>query len=231
MPSPAKAPVPSTRPREPAGRPRRAALALAGLLIAAGCSSAYYSMMETFGVEKREILKDNVIEGRADQQEAKRQFRTTLEAFRAASGFEGGNLEKLYGELNSELGTCESRADRVRSSIDSIEEVAGDLFEEWKTEVARYKDAELRDKSRAMLERTQEDYKQVIGAMRRAEKAMDPVLDGFRDQVLFLKHNLNAAAVSSLHGNVAAIEADVDKLIKDMEASIAEADDFIKTLG
>jgi hypothetical protein len=57
------------------------------------------------------------------------------------------------------------------------------------------------------------------------------VLAGFRDQVLFLKHNLNAKAIASLQSNVLAIEDDIAVLIRDMEASIKEADEFIHTLG
>ena len=200
-------------------------------LLPAGCSSTYYSVMESFGVEKRDILKDRLVEGRSDQEDAKTQFRSTLEAFKAASGFEGGDLENLYEKLSGELDRCEVRAAEVRDSIDSIQDVATDMFDEWKREEAEYSDPALREKSQALLEQTRERYNVVITAMRKSEKAMDPVLTRFGDQVRFLKHNLNAAAISSLYGNVAAIEADVEKLVDDMEASIAEADSFIKTLG
>jgi hypothetical protein len=66
--------------------------------------------------------------------------------------------------------------------------------------------------------------------MQRASASMDPVLTAFRDQVLFLKHNLNAAAIASLEGNAREIRGDVDALIRNMEKSIAEADAFIATL-
>ena len=200
------------------------------LALLAGCSSAYYSVMETFGVEKREILKDRVGEGQTDQEEAKKQFSSTLEAFKAASGFEGGDIEQLYKKLSGELDRCEVRAADVRDSIDSIQDVATELFDEWKREEGKYTDPKLREKSQALLEQTRERYTELIAAMHKSEKAMDPVLAAFRDQVLFLKHNLNAAAVSSLYANVAAIESDVVQLVRDMEASIAEADEFIKTL-
>jgi hypothetical protein len=59
---------------------------------------------------------------------------------------------------------------------------------------------------------------------------MDPVLKRFNDQVLYLKHNLNAQAIASLQTTAAGIDTDVSALIKDMEASIAEADDFIKQM-
>jgi hypothetical protein len=67
--------------------------------------------------------------------------------------------------------------------------------------------------------------------MKRAEKKIAPVLSAFRDQVLFLKHNLNAQAVASLQGELVSIESDVASLIREMEASINEADSFIQSLA
>ena len=67
--------------------------------------------------------------------------------------------------------------------------------------------------------------------MKRAESKIDPVLLAFRDQVLFLKHNLNAQAIASLHDELASVEADIALLIKEMEASITEADAFIKAMA
>lgn len=66
--------------------------------------------------------------------------------------------------------------------------------------------------------------------MERAERKMAPVLEAFQDQVLFLKHNLNARAIASLEGTVDELETDVDQLIRDMEASIAEANAFIEQM-
>jgi hypothetical protein len=70
----------------------------------------------------------------------------------------------------------------------------------------------------------------LINAMKRAETKIDPVLAAFRDQVLYLKHNLNAQAIASLQSELASIETDVAKLIKEMEASIREADKFISSM-
>ncbi|MHC4122247.1 MAG: DUF2959 family protein [Planctomycetota bacterium] len=71
---------------------------------------------------------------------------------------------------------------------------------------------------------------QLINAMKRAETKIEPVLSAFRDQVLFLKHNLNAQAIASLHDELASVEADIASLIKEMEASIAEANAFIEAM-
>mgnify|MGYP003898698293 CR=1 FL=1 len=48
------------------------------------------------------------------------------------------------------------------------------------------------------LDLTRRRYDDLMRVMRRAADRMDPVLATFRDQVLFLKHNLNAQAVGSL---------------------------------
>ena len=52
----------------------------------------------------------------------------------------------------------------------------------------------------------------------------------FRDQVLYLKHNLNAEAIGALKVEATSIQADISKLIEEMNASINQADTFIRTL-
>jgi hypothetical protein len=66
--------------------------------------------------------------------------------------------------------------------------------------------------------------------MKRAGRKIDPVLSAFHDQVLYLKHNLNAQAIASLQSELATIETDVARLIREMEASIKEADSFIRSM-
>jgi hypothetical protein len=48
--------------------------------------------------------------------------------------------------------------------------------------------------------------------------------------VLFLKHNLNARAISSLQQNAGQIQGNVRTLVREMEASIAEANAFIEQM-
>lgn len=67
----------------------------------------------------------------------------------------------------------------------------------------------------------------MAAAMRKAEKTMYPVLDVLRDQVLFLKHNLNARAIASIKTELATVQRDVAALVTQMESSIAEANQFI----
>jgi len=205
---------------------------LAGLatIMVCSCSSAYYGTMEAFGVHKREILVDRVGEARDEQSEAKEQFQTALERFKALTGFQGGDLENLYEKLADEYGQCEAQAEDVSSRIDAVEDVARAMFDEWKKELSQYSDAALRQQSEAKLTETKARCRDLVAVMRKAEKAMQPVLGAFKDRVLFLKHNLNAQAIASLQGNAAALESDIDKLVAQMEASIREANAFIESM-
>ena len=67
--------------------------------------------------------------------------------------------------------------------------------------------------------------------MKKASASMDPVLEKLRDQVLFLKHNLNAQALGSLDQQADLLQTDVTRLIEDMQASISEADRFIAEMS
>jgi hypothetical protein len=63
-----------------------------------------------------------------------------------------------------------------------------------------------------------------------AAASMDPVLTRFKNRVLFVKSNLNAQAIASLKGTEVELGSDINQLVKDMEASINEADAFIAKL-
>jgi chromosome segregation ATPase len=173
---------------------------------------------------------DRVVEARDAQKESKEQFKSALEKFSDVVNFEGGDLEEKYEVLNSEFKRCESKAEAVNNRINDVENVGTALFQEWKAELEQYSSAKLRNSSRKKLEQTRDQYDQVIRSMRKAESKIAPVLSAFQDQVLYLKHNLNAHAIASLKQELVSVESNVATLIREMEAAIAEADGFIETM-
>lgn len=208
----------------------RIILAACALTVLVGCQKAYYAAMEEVGYHKREILMDRVSDARESNEEAKEQFASALDRFKSVIAFDGGDLEDRYEDLNAEYEASQSAADDVRERIASVEDVAEALFSEWEEEIGDYTNVKLKNRSKAQLRETRAAYDRLHAAMNRAASRMDPVLAAFKDQVLFLKHNLNAKAISSLEGELDTIRADVDVLIKDMEKSIAEADAFIASM-
>ena len=195
-----------------------------------GCSSTYYKTMEKLGVPKREIMVDRVGKARDAQEDAKQQFQTALEQFTQVVEVKGGDLERKYKLLDDQYKKCKEEADNVHKRIGSVESVSEALFDEWEAELQQYGNDALRRDSKSKLDATRRQYEQLIGAMKRAEAKIQPVLSVFNDQVLYLKHNLNAQAIAALQGELVSLEENVDRLVREMEASIREADQFISKL-
>ena len=200
---------------------------LLALVALVGCQSTYYAAWEKMGWHKRDILVDRVEDARDAQDEAKEQFVSALDQFKAVTSFDGGNLEAQYKKLSSAYDSAKTRADEVTARIKSVDDVATALFKEWEAEIDQYQSAQLKTASQQQLRATKDRYGKLLSAMRAAESKMQPVLAAFHDQVLFLKHNLNAAAIASLQDTAVSIERDVATLIRDMETSINEANAFI----
>jgi hypothetical protein len=200
------------------------------IVLLAGCSSTYYGAMEKMGYAKRDILVTRVEKAQTAQEDAKEQFADALQSFLAVTKIDGGELKLKYDELNTQLQDCETRAEEVNDRISAIDDVATALFEEWGLELDQYSNQKLRSQSKQQLNSTRVRYGELMTVMRRAASRMEPILATFRDQVLFLKHNLNAQALRSLDGTSRELQGDIADLIRDMEKSISEAESFIREM-
>ena len=209
---------------------KKSAVIAALLLVLSGCESTYYGAWEKVGVHKRDILIDRIEDTQEAQEDAQEEFKDALEQYRSVVNFDGGNLEKLYNKLNAEYEDSAEAAQAITDHIDSVENVAEDLFDEWEKELEQYSSASLRRSSAKQLHDTRYQYTQLIRTMRRAEKSVQPVLRTLNDQVLYLKHNLNARAIAALKGELGSINTDVNRLINEMQKSIDQANAFIERI-
>ena len=210
-------------------RPQRC-MFLVPVVALSACSTMYYGTMERLGVHKRQIMVDRVEAARDSQTEAKTQFLSAMEQFKSVVNVKGDDLEREYEKLRATLQKSESKAAAVRDRIRAVEDVSEALFREWRDEIKQYSSEALRKSSEEKYDATRTKYEQLIGAMKTAEARLEPVLVPLRDQVLFLKHNLNARAVAGLSDELVSVEADVETLVRDMEVAIAQADAFIASL-
>lgn len=104
------------------------------------------------------------------------------------------------------------------------------MFSEWEKEIRQYKTPAFAESSRKQLADTKARFAQLYDSVKASEATMKPILRELNDHVLFLKHNLNAAAIGSLKTEASSIESQIEGLIGQMNQSIAEADAFIQTL-
>jgi Skp family chaperone for outer membrane proteins len=209
---------------------KRLFIALCLLATLSACQSAYYAAAEQVGYHKREILVDRVEDARDAQSDAEEQFQSAQEQLLSLIDFDGGELQRVYEDLADEYEDAASAAATVSDRIDAIEHVADALFDEWEGELGEYANQRLRADSERKLKETRRRYDQLIVVMRRSEERMDPVLAALKDNVLYLKHNLNAQAVAALKTEFGQIDRDIDVLIAEMRKAIASSDEFIESL-
>jgi len=194
------------------------------------CRGVMYSTYEKFGVYKRDLLKKRVVAARDEEKGAQQEFKNALTRLKEMTGFEGGELEERYRQLQSDYDDAASRVAEVHKRVRDVETVAGDLFTEWEKENRQIETDALRQTSRDQLNETRQRYDEMLIALKRSEQSMDPVLHKLHDYVLALKHTLDAQAIAALGGESVKIQADVSRLIEDMNASIARADEFIRQM-
>ncbi|MCW8884325.1 MAG: DUF2959 domain-containing protein [Motiliproteus sp.] len=211
-------------------RSYRTFLALVTALMLAGCQSAYYNTMEKMGYAKRDILVDRVEEATETQQEVKEEFQSAYQAFNALLKLESTPLEERYETLNDAYEDSLDKAEELSDRVDAIESVADALFKEWKQELSEYSSASLRASSSQKLQATKSRYNTYLKSLKRSEAKVKPVLAVFKDQVLYLKHNLNAEKVSALKGEVRRLDSNVKGLVQEMDRSIQDAQKFIQGL-
>jgi hypothetical protein len=206
-------------------------LAVLPTLCITGCQSIYNATMENvFGYEKRELFKKSVTALQSEQKEAQKEFKDALTRLKELYGFRGGELESVYEKVKTSYERCAEETKSVGERIENMEDLAKSMFSEWETELKQYSNPNLAATSREQLRLTKERFAQLDKTVREAEASMQPVLSQLKDNVLFLKHNLNAAAIGSLQGEAGSIQKQIEELLTRMNASIAASDKFIQSL-
>lgn len=206
-------------------------VALSGALLVGGCSTAYYAAMEKVGVHKRDILIDRVEDARDAQAVSQQEFKDALDQLSQLINFHGGNLQDRYEALQAQYDDSKKAAEEVTARINKVELVAFDLFDEWEAELSQYQNKKLKSDSKKKLLDTKRQFNALVKVMRRAESKMPPVLRVLNDNVLYLKHNLNAKAVGAIQGEFGVLQQDVNNLLAEMNRAIADSNQFIATMN
>ncbi|MEA9978514.1 MULTISPECIES: DUF2959 domain-containing protein [unclassified Pseudomonas] len=209
---------------------RHFALGCITLIALSGCQSAYFAAMDKAGIPKRQMLAGRIEDAREAQKDTSKHLSSALESYRRVVHFDGGDLEKRYDVLNDDYQASVKSADAIHQRIDSVENVANALFDEWNAELDQYTRQDLRAASAKELDRTQTEYRTLLATMKTAESLIPPVLNVLHDQVLFLKHNLNAQAIGVLKDESGTVQNNVYQLLKDMQRSIDSSDAFLRHL-
>jgi tetratricopeptide (TPR) repeat protein len=200
-------------------------------LLSKPLKQAYYQSQESLlGNHKRDIVVVQVDQACESLKESRDQFVDALDKFKAIVKVKDSALEQRYQHLKRQYDLCRGKADQVSARIRAIEDVSEALFSEWEDELELYSNRALRSRSQQQLKKSRQQYQRLLKALQTAEERMQPVLAAFQDQVLFLKHNLNAHAIAALRHEFVEMGVDISRLIEIMEKTIREAGSFVSVL-
>jgi len=186
-----------------------------------------YSALEKVGIHKRDILVDRIKDTSAAQENTKKEFKSAYLELASLVNVDDGGLEKKYIKLKKAVENSETRADALQERIERVDNIANALFSEWTEELSQYQNANLKRISAKNLATTKQRYAVIYQKMQNSYNKVIPVLHVLQDNTLYLKHNLNARAVSGLSSEVVSVESKVTELIRQMEISISESKQFI----
>ncbi len=193
-------------------------------------NEAKYNAYEMAGIEKRDLFKREITRIKEDQEETTEAFKDALTKLKEIYAFDGGDLEREHDKLNASYENALTKSEGIKDRISRLDTVAGDLFVEWEGEIEEISSMELKSQSRKKLQSTRSRYSGLYKQLKSSEKKLSSPLARLKDQVLYLKHNLNARAISGLKVEGTKIQADIKALMREMDESNRQAEAFIKTL-
>lgn len=195
-----------------------------------GCQSTYFAAMEKIGFEKRDLLYKRVKGAKKAQKSAQEEFESAYEEFATLVNYDGGDLEAKYNQLKKRYDRAVEKSENVTEKREDVESVGKALFREWRSEINLYTSEQLKSRSLAQLRTTEQQFERLVAQLIKAEAKIQPVLDPFRDRVLYLKHNLNARAINAMRSDNVQMQQNIRALIQDMQRAIQEADEFIEAM-
>lgn len=201
-------------------------------LLSKPLQTAYYQSRETLlGDHKRDLVVMQVDQACHSLKESRDQFVDALEQFKSLVRVDDSPLQLRYQLLKRHYDQCRYKAEQVTQKIQAIEHVSEALFAEWEAELELYTNRSLRTRSQQQLKKSRQQYMRLLKTLQLAESRIHPVLADFQDQVLSLKHNLNAHAIAALRNDFLDIGLDISKLLDVMEKTIIEASQFVSILS
>lgn len=205
------------------------------VMILCGCQSIYSVTGEQSGKEKRDVLRQNLEKVQLNQQQVSAELNDLLTQFKAMYDVEGEDLEKklenAYQTLKDQDEDCQNRAEALRDRIQKVERIASDFFNAWEQEIESMNDPGLKAKNLERLNATKKRYVRMYEVMKNAESRIEPVLQVVDDYVLYLNYHLNVETINDLKGEVDLIELEAEFLMKELFASISEAETFLKNFN
>jgi septal ring factor EnvC (AmiA/AmiB activator) len=155
--------------------------------------------------------------------EARLQLEKTLANYNTIVDGKAADPKASYKDLGKAVKDTEDRVAAVSKRKDEMDAEAGTLFASWKASTDAISNPDLKKKSQDRLDATQARYGKIATAGKDARGEYDAFLTGLKDQITFLGHDLNPAAMTSLKPEAAKLNDKAKAMFVKIDAAAAAA--------
>ncbi len=143
-------------------------------------------------------------------------------------GFKGDAATE-FAKFLAASEASEDQAETLRDITEPMQDAADELFQRWTKDMEAFGNSRMRQRSQTRLDETRTRFQSIIGATQAAQIALDAFHDDMRDHALFLRHDLNSAAVASIRTDVRALNEQIQGLDTRFDATTAAARAYVES--
>ena len=162
--------------------------------------------------------------------EAKVQLQKTMDVYNALMADDATDRKGLYKKLQKEMDSTEKKRAEIPLRAGEMNTEAEALFKSWADSAAAIESADLRKRTEERLEGTKASYASIGTVGKKAADLYAPFMKDLQDQVTFLGHDLNPAAITSLKPDAAKLNTKAKELYGAIDATISVANKNIGAL-
>jgi len=155
--------------------------------------------------------------------EARTQLDKTLATYNSIIEGKAVDSKAAFKDLEKAVKDCESKSESVKKNKDEMDAEAEKLYTGWTAGLAEITSPDLKSRSEARLTQTKDRMGKISAAGFNARGAYDEFLNGLKDQIKFLGHDLTPGGVSALKGDAAKLNAKAKTMFEKMDGTVATA--------
>jgi Protein of unknown function (DUF2959) len=202
----------------------RRIVAFSTILLAGSLASAQEGINQTEALVKKGEQTVKAVT------EARQQLEKTLASYNTIVDGKAVDPKASYKDLGKAVKDSQDRVAAVTRRKEEMDAEAGKLFTSWKASVDAIASPDLKQKSQARLDATEAGYGKIATAGKEARGEYEAFLAGLNDQITFLGHDLNPAALASLKPDAAKLNDRANKMFQKIDAASATANASIDAM-
>jgi cell division septum initiation protein DivIVA len=153
-------------------------------------------------------------------EDTKGELQRTLEAYNSMFDGSAKNPRRAYQISLRGVERSEKRVGDIQKRLNEMQIEADKYFADWTTSLDAIINQDLRRRSEARRDETRAGYDNIHQAALKAVAEYETFIGNFRDQLMFLGHDLNPSSISSLKEDAGKLNGEAAQLFSEADGSL-----------